>query len=123
MEKQLINELQKGLPPVIKLIAYNYSHAGTSLYALLCQKRNERVPECLTLRIADHPLWLENAQQLFIDYGKPADLSRLAVKIDSLFKEPKTLDYFYKLSSSEITVLQFFDACQKQGIICAIRLP
>lgn len=123
MEKQLINELQKGLPPVIKLIAYNYSHAGTSLYALLCRKRNARVPEWLTLRIADHPLWLENAQQLFIDFVNPADLSRLAVKIDSLFKEPKTLDYFYKLSSSEIAVLQFLDACQKQGMIWAIRLP
>ena len=92
MEKQIINELQKGLPPAIKLIAYNYSHAGTSLYALLCRKQNTRVPEWLTLRIADHPLWLENSQQLFIDFGNPADLSRLAVKIDSLFKEPKTLD-------------------------------
>ena len=28
MEKQLINKLKQSLPPSVKLIAYNYSHAG-----------------------------------------------------------------------------------------------
>lgn len=123
MEEQLINELKRGLPPSVKLVAYNYSHAGTSLYALLQRKQNRKTPEWLTLRLADHPLWLEKAQQVFIEFGNPANLSHLEKKVVALFKDPKTERYFYKMSSLEIAVLQFLDACQKQGMVWAIRLP
>ncbi|SHE71356.1 hypothetical protein SAMN02745249_00995 [Atopostipes suicloacalis DSM 15692] len=123
MEKQLINKLKQSLPPSVKLIAYNYSHAGTSLYALLQRKQQAKTLEWLTLRLADHPLWLENAQQLFINFGNPADLGSLAKKLTVLFENPKVEDYFYKLTPSEIAILQFLDACQKQGMIWAVRLP
>src|SRR5699024_306439 len=76
-----------------------------------------------TLRLADHPLWLENGQQLFIDFGNPADLRGLAKKLITLFESPTAEDYFYKLTSLEIAALQFLDACQKQGMIWAVRLP
>src|SRR5699024_5896678 len=123
MEEQLIHELKRGLPPSVKLIAYNYSHAGTSLYALLQRNQITETPEWLTLRLADHPLWLENGQQLFIDFGNPADLRGLAKKLITLFESPTAEDYFYKLTSLEIAALQFLDACQKQGMVWAVRLP
>ena len=123
MENQLVKELKQGLPPSVKLIAYNYSHAGTSLYALLQRKQQTKPSEWLTLRLADHPLWLEEAQQLLIDFGNPADVRGIAEKLTSLFKNPKTENYFYPISSFEIAVLQFLDACQKQGMIWAVRLP
>ena len=123
MEKQLINELKKGLPLSVKLKAYNFSRVGTSLYALLGCKQKTGAYEWLTLRLADHSLWLKGAQQLFINFGNPADLSRIATKVAHLFKNPKINDYFYELSSLEIAVLQFLDNCQKQGMIWAVRLP
>src|SRR5690625_4982892 len=86
MEKYLINGLKRGLPSSVKLIAYNYSRAGTSLYALLYRKQKSGALEWLTLRLADHPLWLKEAHQLFIDFGNPADLSSLATKVSHLFK-------------------------------------
>src|SRR5699024_2309906 len=79
MEEQLINELKRGLPPSVKLVAYNYSHAGTSLYALLQRKQNRKTPEWLTLRLADHPLWLEETQQVFIEFGNPANPCRFPI--------------------------------------------
>ena len=50
MEKYLINGLKQGLPSSVKLMAYNYSRAGTSLYALLCRKQKSGALEWLTLR-------------------------------------------------------------------------
>lgn len=123
MENYLINGLKQGLPSSVKLIAYNYSRAGTSLYALLYRKQKSGAPKWLTLRLADHPLWLKEAQQFFIDFGNPADVSSLTTKVSRLFKSSKVADYFYELSPSEIAVLQFLDACQKQGMIWAVRLP
>lgn len=123
MEEQLISSLKRGLPSTVKLIAYNFSRVGDSLYALLCQKQKTGTLEWLTLRLAGHPMWLKEAQQLFIDFGSPADLNRLAIQVEDLFKKPKVNDYFYKLSSLEIAVLRFLDACQKQNMIWAVRLP
>jgi len=123
IEKQLIHELKKGLPASLTLQAYNFSRAGNSLYALLRRKQSADSFEWLTLRLADHPLWLKEAQQLFINFGNPADLKGIAQKVAHLFKQPAVDDYFYKLSSLEIAVLQFLDACQKEGMIWAIRLP
>lgn len=117
MEEQLISSLKRGLPSTIKLMAYNFSRAGTSLYALLSRKQKTGALEWLTLRLAGHPLWLKEAQQLFIDFGSPADLSRVAIKVEDLFEKPKVNDYFYTLSSLEIAILQFIDACQKQNMI------
>ena len=123
METQLVSLLKEGLPSSIKLVAYNFSRAGTSLYALLCRKDKKGTLEWITLRLTDHPLWLKGAQQLVLNFGNPADLSRLATQVEYLFKKPETKHYFYKLSSREIAVLQFLDACQKRGMIWAVRLP
>jgi len=123
IEQQLINGLKKGLPASVTLQAYNFSRAGNSLYALLRREQTAGPLEWLTLRLADHPLWLKGAQQLFINFGNPADLKGIAQKVTHLFRQPEVDNYFYKLSSLEIAVLQFLDACQKEGMIWAVRLP
>lgn len=123
IEKQLNLTLEKGLPPTIRLIAYNYSRAGTSLYALLHRKIKANPSEWLTLRLADHPLWLKEAQQLSLDFGNPVDLRGLANKIHQLFMRSEVDHYFYVLSLQEVAVLQFLDECQKRGLIWAIHLP
>lgn len=123
IEKQFITAMKESLPPTIKLIAYNYSRAGTSLYALLHRKTNVNPSEWLTLRLADHPFWLKETQQLSIDFGNPVDLKHLSMKIHQLFKKGDTAASFYKVTPLEIAVLQFLDECQKQGLIWAVRLP
>jgi hypothetical protein len=123
MEKQLVSELKKGLPSSVKLSAYNFSRTANSLYALLSRKKDTGEVEWLTLRLADHPLWLKEAQQLSIDFGNPIDISGLADKVARLFKQPKVEDYFYQFTTLEKAVLQFIDACQREGMVWTLRLP
>ena len=123
MEEQLIWSLKKGLPPTIKLMAYNLSRTGISFYGLLVRKQEKGPSSWLTIRLADHPLWLQEAQQVSIEFGNPADLLGITAKIKQLFQSPKAEDYFYDLLPLEISVLQFLNECQKQGLIWAIRLP
>ncbi|GBG94169.1 hypothetical protein LFYK43_06280 [Ligilactobacillus salitolerans] len=75
----------------------------------------------LTLRTADHPLWLQNAQQLQFDFGNPADLLHLPQKLtESLRSERKA---FFSLPTSELCLLKFLLELEKKGLICALSLP
>lgn len=64
MEWQLLQSLKKGLPPFVTLTAYNLSRTGISFYGLLTRKQKNKPTNWLTLRLADHPLWLLEAQQV-----------------------------------------------------------
>lgn len=123
MKKQLLTAMEEGLPSYVELTAVNISRTGTSVYSLLRQKRRSGPQKWLTLRLADHPLWLTDAQQVSIDFGNPADMVHLKEKISKLFETPEINEYYYQLSSLEVAVLQFLDECQKLGLVWAVRLP
>lgn len=123
MEEQLVRSLKEGLPLFVTLTAYNLSRAGISFYGLLARRQENKPTNWLTIRLADHPLWLLEAQQVSIEFGNPADLLGITAKVQQFFQDPQAEDYFYDLLPLEIAVLQFLDECQKQGLIWAVRLP
>jgi len=122
VQKHLLYEIKDGLPPQIELVAYNFSRSNMSMYSLLCLENSASRLEWLTLRTADHPVWLQNAEQVSIDLGNPADLIHLSDKIGHLFGR-NTSRYYYKLSMIDLAILHLIDECQQNGIIWAVRLP
>lgn len=118
----LVESLKQGLPTNMSLVSYNISRAGISLYGLLHREQGEN-SAWMTLRLTDHPLWLENAQQLFLDFGNPADLYHLEKRINELFDDTTVEKYFYKISALEVAILKFLDACQRHNLVWAVRLP
>jgi len=108
----------------MKLTAYNFlQSSNTSIYSLLCKETRTARLEWLTLRIVDHPFWLQNAQQISIDIGSPTNLVHLLSKIKKLFASVSIDDYFYKLSAEELAILQLIDECQQNGLVWAVSLP
>lgn len=123
VREQLLYEITSGLPQEVKLVAYNFSQSNMSMYSLLCRENRVGDLEWLTLRTADHPMWLKNAEQISIDFGNPADLLHLSTEIQYLFENPKIKDYYYKLSTIDLAILQLIDECQQHGLVWAVRLP
>lgn len=123
VREQLLYEITSGLPQEVKLIAYNFSRSNMSMYSLLCRENNVGDLEWLTLRTADHSMWLKNAEQISIDLGNPADLTHLSIKIKCLFEDSITDSYYYRMSYVNLAILQLIDECQQHGIIWAVRLP
>jgi len=123
VRERLLGEITRGLPPQAKLIAYNFSQSNMSMYSLLCLENKGSHLEWLTLRTADHPVWLQNSGQMSIDLGNPPDITHLSDKITHLFEDSYMNQYFYKMTAIELAILHLVDECQKNGIIWAVRLP
>ncbi|MDN6639575.1 MAG: hypothetical protein L0L10_02215 [Tetragenococcus sp.] len=122
-QKYIVTTLKKELPSTVSLLAYNISKTDMSVYNLLCQTENETQNKWMTLRIADHPLWLENAQQVSLDIGSPADLIHLPEAIQKVFSRYENTDQWYQMSKNDIAVLSLLDQCQQKGLVWAVRLP
>ncbi|KFN93127.1 hypothetical protein TMUPMC115_0603 [Tetragenococcus muriaticus PMC-11-5] len=52
----------------------------------------------MTLRLADHSLWLKHAQQVSLDLGSPADLIRLSEKIQKQILSEENAKTWYQLT-------------------------
>lgn len=81
----LYKNVAKALPATCSIRAANFSKSDISAYFLLKCAHNL----WLTLRTADHPLWLKNAQQLQIDLGDPADLVRFSAYLKNALHSRK----------------------------------
>lgn len=123
VRQHLLHAITNGLPSGVSLVAYNFSRSNMSMYSLLCKETKAAGLEWLTLRTADHPVWLKNAQQLSIDFGNPADLTNVSSKIEKIFASSAVDSYYYNISTIDSALLQLVDECQQHGIIWAVRLP
>ncbi|GAA3010707.1 hypothetical protein [Tetragenococcus solitarius] len=122
-QKQIISSIKKELPSFIELFAYNISKTDMSVYSLLQKNNRKKQNSWLTLRIADHPLWLKNAQQLSIDVGSPADLIRLPEMLQRILSRSENTKDWFQMSKSQLAILYLLDKCQQNGFVWAIRLP
>lgn len=122
-QKQIVETIRLRLPHVVSLFAYNISKTDMSVYSLLHQNTAETGNLWMTLRVADHPLWLKNAQQVSIDMGSPADLIRLPTAISKVFSCDMKTKNCYQMTNSELAVLELLDNCQQNGLVWAVRLP
>lgn len=122
-QRQMIMILKKELPSFISLFAYNISKTDMSVYTLLYQTGNQGQNYWMTLRLADHSLWLKHAQQVSLDLGSPADLIRLSEKIQKQILSEENVKNWYQLTKKDIAILYLLDKCQKNGLVWAVRLP
>lgn len=113
----LYKNVAKALPATCSIRAANFSKSDISAYFLLKYAHNL----WLTLRTADHPLWLKNAQQLQIDLGDPADLVRFSAHLKKCLALKKN-NYFH-ITLAEISILNFLISLEQRGLICVLRLP
>jgi len=122
-QRQMITILKNELPPFISLFAYNISKTDMSVYNLLYQIGEEKQNYWLTLRLADHPLWLKNAQQVSLNLGSPADLVSLPEKIRKQIFAGENTENWYQLTKKDVAILHLLDKCQQNGLVWAVRLP
>ncbi|GAA5421978.1 hypothetical protein KV134_10260 [Tetragenococcus halophilus] len=122
-QKQIVETIRLRLPYAVTLFAYNISKTDMSVYSLLHQNTAEAGNLWMTLRVADHPLWLKNAQQVSIDIGSPADLTRLPTTISKVLSCDMKTKNCYQMTNSELAVLELLDSCQRNGLVWAVRLP
>lgn len=122
-QKQIIACLKRGLPDSIKLFAYNISKTDMSVYSLLHQNNSKKQNIWMTVRVADHPLWLKNAQQLSLDIGSPADLTRLTNSFTKAFSNHENTKKWFQMTKKQLAILHLLDKCQQNGLVWAIRLP
>ncbi|AYW45702.1 hypothetical protein [Tetragenococcus koreensis] len=122
-QKQIVTVLKEELPSSISLFAYNISKTDMSVYSLLCQTEYRGQNKWMTLRIADHPLWLKNAQQVSLDIGSPADLIHLPQEIQKKLHGSEKSESWYQMTQSELAILHMLDECQQKGLVWAVRLP
>ena len=101
-----------------QILAANFSKFDTSAYFLLNKKY-----KWLTLRTADHPLWLKHAQQLQYNFGNPADLKHLPVKLPKILIQHRNRHFYFSLSPIEIATLYFLINLEGSGLVCAVSLP
>lgn len=122
-QKQIVETIRKRLLYTTSLFAYNVSKTDMSVYSLLHQNIEKNRNLWMTLRVADHPLWLENAQQVSIDIGSPADLVRLPRILSKVLSCDMKAKNYYQMTNSELAVLELLDSCQQNGLVWAVRLP
>lgn len=118
-QEQLAKLIYQAIPVDWKKVASNLAKKDRSIYVLL--KNNQQ--ECwLTLRLADHPIWLLHAQQLTLDLGNPLDLLNVAKQIKLEFSSSRLITYTYVWTMEELTVLRLLYELQQKGLVFAIHL-
>lgn len=113
----LYTSVSQGLPSGDFIRAVNFSKSDISAYFLIKSGTNS----WLTLRTADHALWLKNAQQLQIDLGSPADLVHFKSHLRKRLSQQKAK--YFSLTADEIAIMNFLLTLEQQGLICVLHLP
>jgi len=115
--RYLFHNVSCSLKPSQSIVAVNYSKTNDSAYFLLRSSHNV----WLTLRLADHPLWLKNAQQLEFNFGNPANLGHLKSQLQKQLSKPKLNTFSF--TKQELATLHFLMYLEQQGLVCVLHLP
>lgn len=118
-QTQLAAMIRQEIPDKWEWIACNLAKMDRSAYVLL---RGTKQQIWLTLRVADHPLWLKSAQQLTVNIGNPADFLGMAKKIRQSFSADEVAGKAYHLTVEEVVLLQLVFRLQQKGMVFAVHL-
>lgn len=109
------------LPPDVSLKARNFARSTASSYWLL-QKTTSQGPEWLTLRVATHPLWLENAQQLEIIWENPRDFKLLKDQLQRHLMISEMAPAFFRLNQIDLSTLKLLTELERHQLIWFIQM-
>ncbi|WP_283680227.1 hypothetical protein [Lentilactobacillus sp. Marseille-Q4993] len=117
-EQRMITEVKAGLLVNMQLVAVNFARSSNSSYWLIKVEDNG-VIKWLTLRIASHKSWLENARAVEI-------VSDQSI-IDSGEVKSELMKNWHRFASEltpvELAVLKLFMEMEQNGLVCLLELP
>lgn len=117
--QKLLKVVVAALPRQIQIAGVNFSTSTASSYWLL-KKHTSKSVSWLTLRIANHPLWLQGADQLEILWLPATNFQGLGTLIQQqLAKTP----YWFQLSTVDRALLVMLLKMERQQLTWFVRLP
>lgn len=120
--RQLQLAVQTALPTNVHVLARNFARSSASSYWLLMlDQPDTATPNFLTLRIADHTLWLTNHDQLTINWEAGNFLAVQRTLRARL--TPQTLQrYSYHLNATDIITLRLILHLEQHQLIWLVQL-
>lgn len=119
--QKMLETVTAALPRQIKIVAVNFAQGTASSYWLL---RREAAGEVawLTLRIANHPLWLKHACQLSILWAAP-NYQRLHQQLQHQFKRTASALPFFELAVTDAALLYLLLIAEQNQLVYFVQLP
>lgn len=114
--------VQTALPTNVHVLARNFARSSASSYWLLMldQARGQR-PAFLTLRIADHTLWLTNHDQLTVTW-EAGNFTAVQQTLRNQLTPPTLQRYSYQLSTADIITLRLILHLEQHQLIWLVQL-
>jgi len=114
--------VQLALPTNVHVLARNFARSSASSYWLLkLDQPQSAIPRFLTLRIADHLLWLSNHDQLALTW-EAGDFVGLQRTLRQQLTDATLEHYSYQLSSADIITLRLILHLEQYQLIWLIQL-
>ncbi len=118
----LIETVRAALPDGLELAASNYAHSTASSYWLIKGYDDHDQVFWLTLRIATHRLWLQNAHQIEVLWEEPGTFGDLFNAVSNSLQPVAVQNAKFTLSSNDIAVLNLLIALEHHKLIWFIRM-
>ena len=114
-QQRMIVQVKLGIGTRAEITAVNFSHSTNSSYWLL----KVFPDQWLVLRIASHPNWLINAQEVEIDWQNWDEFAGLANKVATVFDS----ELKFKLTESDQAIIWIIRRLAKSGRVLMVKLP
>lgn len=119
-QQQLINLIYHYLAPGSQIVAVNYSGNKNSIYFLIKLPLSKKLLNWVTLRVGNHPSWLDDAHQLKITWPINGKSSHL--ELETKLGLQNLQKYSYQLSNFELAVLKQSLILNQVGLIWFLRM-
>ncbi|MFB9769664.1 hypothetical protein [Lactiplantibacillus modestisalitolerans] len=114
--------VQLALPTNAHVLARNFARSSASSYWLLMlDQPDSQVPDFLTLRIADHKLWLSNHEQLTITW-EAGNFEAVAQTLHRQLTPTTLKQYSYHLNALDLVTLRLILHLEQHQLIWLVQL-
>jgi len=120
--RQLQLAVQTALPTNVHVLARNFARSSASSYWLLMlDQPNHAAPRFLTLRIADHTLWLTNHDQLTLTW-QAGNFAAVQQSLQARLTATTLQTYSYQLTPIDIMTLRLLLHLEQHQLIWLVQL-
>ncbi|MCD2257138.1 hypothetical protein ACNAN0_08180 [Agrilactobacillus fermenti] len=120
--QQMLAAVGEALPLGVHIVGVNFAHDSVSSYWLLSRQKGQHM-QWLTLRIANHPSWLKNAQQIEVIWSQFDHPGNLMPRIRYLLARTDYEVPWFRLDSLSQAILQYCLFLERKRLVWYIRLP
>lgn len=121
-QNQLVKTVQACLDPEMEMVAVNFSKTTHSTYWLI-QNGEGKSTKWLTLRIAFHPLWLQNANQLEVAWDEDsADFEALRQLLTAKLIPENIAKHEFIIDESQAATLLLLTQFERHNLVILLKL-